>query len=249
MTARSDIAVNDKGWRRLSYTCRCGWVDWGHALPGGALALKKQLDSERSGWSGLDRMNIRLNGRPAYVIVYGQSMGPAPIKVSTERHWIVAKGLSDWQREEVGLGIYMSGSQTFEKMQGSFPFVIASGNSSFSAEDLVSNLIGFYAAFRNVSQNELRRICGEVSVEASYAIWDKHVPNGLHTYRNTEFKPILFSCDECESADKSFPDELAQLKAAAPGQLYVAPETRFIPGELVNASVPLQFDSSGRMHR
>ena len=249
MTTRSDIAPNDKGWRRLSYTCRCGWVDWGHALPGSARELKNQLDAERTRWPGLDRMSVRLNGRPAFVLVYGQRMGGFGLQVSTERQWIVVKGLSDWQREEVGLGIFMSASQTFESLQGSFPFSIVTGSSSFSAEDLVSNLIGFHSAFRGVNQDAMRRLCGEVSVEASYPVWDEHVPNGLHTYRNRDAKPILFPCGECESASKSFPSELSQLKAVPPGVLYVAPITRFIPGLLVNAGGTLDFDSSGRLRR
>lgn len=100
----------------------------------------------------------------------------------------------------------------------------ASGASSFSAEDLVSNLIGFYAAFRGVTQDALRRVCGEVSAEASYAVWDNHVPDGLQTYRNRGYTPILFPCSECKGADTSFPKELTQLKAATSGDLYVAPE-------------------------
>ncbi|WNG16084.1 hypothetical protein [Cystobacter fuscus] len=247
MTSRSDIKPNDRGWRRLSYTCRCGWVDWGHALPGSALALKKQLDAERGDEPSLRHLDVRLNGKPAFVLSYGQEMGRGPLRISTHRHWIVAKGLSDQQREEVGLGIFMSASHTFETMQGSFPFSIASGSSSFSVEDLVSNLIGFYSAFRGVSQDSMRRICGEVGVEASDQVWSEHTPQGLQTHRNRDFKPILFPCGECEKADTSFPQELSTLKAATPGFLYVAPQTRFIPGMLANAAVPLDFDSLGRM--
>jgi hypothetical protein len=247
MTTRSDIQPNARGWRRLGYTCRCGWVDWGHALPGSALELKKQLDAERTSWPGLGNMRVRLNGQPAFVLVYGQGMGGGPIRVSTERHWIVRKGLPPWQREQVGLGIFMSASHIFETLQGSFPFSVVTDSSSFSAEDLVSNLIGFYSAFRGVNQDAMRRLCGEVSVDASYQVWDGHVPRGLHTYRNRSYKPILFPCAECKGSDTSFPSELAQLKEASQGHLYVAPKKRFIPGMLVNAQTPLDFDSSGQM--
>ncbi len=62
MTERSDIEPNNRRWRRLSDTCRCGWVDWGHALPGSAVQLKHQIDSEQSGSTRLNRMNITFGG-------------------------------------------------------------------------------------------------------------------------------------------------------------------------------------------
>jgi len=64
----------------------------------------------------------------------------------------------------------MSASFGFEKLQGSFPFSIVSGASSFSPEDLVSNLISFCSAFMSIPQSRMRRICGEVSVEESYRV-------------------------------------------------------------------------------
>lgn len=98
MSARNDIKPNHRGWRRLSYTCRCGWVDWGHALPGSALQLKRQIDRERADWPLLAKMDVSLEGAPAYILVYGQAMGASFLQVSAQRHWIIKKGLSrtDW---------------------------------------------------------------------------------------------------------------------------------------------------------
>ena len=68
MTDRSDIEPNGRGWRRLSYTRRCGWVDWGHALPGNPLSLKRQLEAERATWPGLSRLVVRANGQPVMTV-------------------------------------------------------------------------------------------------------------------------------------------------------------------------------------
>lgn len=67
------------GFRRLSYTCRCGWIDWGHALPGGPRALRTQIDSEYTNWPELGQLTVTLAGAPAYVVHYGQGMGRGPI--------------------------------------------------------------------------------------------------------------------------------------------------------------------------
>lgn len=243
MSDRGDIAPNARGWRRLSYTCRCGWVDWGHALPGGALELKRQLDSERANWPGLSRVDITYNGRPAYIVIYGQAMSGFGITVSLQRHWVVLKGLSPKQKEQVGLGIFLAASHQFETLQSTFPFSLR--GSGYSMEDLVSNLIGFYSAFRGVSQDEMRRMCGEVGVEESYRVWDKHLPNGLGAIRNTTTRPILYPSEECPAGATGFPEELEELRAATPGGWFVVPARRYIDGMLINAGVRLEINSSG----
>jgi hypothetical protein len=251
MTSRSDIQANARGWRRLSYTCRCGWVDWGHALSGRAqdhnstAGLHTQINSERALWPGVDRLDITFGGHPAYVLVYGQSMGSARlgISVSTVRHWVIRKGLSAAERERVALGIFLSTSRGFENLQSSFPFTLLS-DSGYSAEDLVSNMIGFYAVFRGVSQAQMRQLCGEVSVAESLRIWDAHLPNGLGGLKNPTTRPILFPSGSC-TAGTRFPTELSSLVAESQGVRYRAPARRFIDGMLVNAGRPLAMDASG----
>jgi hypothetical protein len=251
MTSRADIAARPNGFRRLSYTCRCGWVDWGHALPGrpgahdSTAGLYQQITSERANWPGLDRIDIKYRGFPAYVVVYGQSMGSARlgISVSTVRHWVVRKGLSVAQKERVALGIFMSTSRGFENLQSSWPYGWVT-DSGYSAEDLVSNLIGFYTVFRGTSQDAMRQMCGQVSVEESYRIWDEHLPNGLGGIKNKTTRPIRFPCAECDRRD-SFPAELEGMVAEPQGALFRAPARRFIDGGLVNAGYPLDMDDRG----
>jgi hypothetical protein len=245
MTERSDIQPNAKGWRRLSYTCRCGWVDWGHALPGSAQSLKLQMDREQSDWPQLAQMKVFLEGSAAYIVAYGQSMGAGPIQVSTTRHWIVRKGLAPQQLQSVALAIFMQASMDFEDVQGSFPFSIKTSASSYSMEDLVSNLIGFHGAFSSLSQAQLRQMCGEVSVAESYRLWDAHLPNGLGGVRNRSFRPILFPCNECTTGSTAFPGLFTSIAAEPPGTLWVKLKDRFVDGRLVNARRTIDVSREG----
>jgi hypothetical protein len=248
MASRNDIQPDADGWRRLSYTCRCGWIDWGHALPRGAELLKRQIDTELTNWPELGQLNVTLNGSPAYVVNYGQEMGRGPIRFSTTRHWVVRKGLPLDVRRSVALGIFLNASYEFESLQGSFPFTVVSrGRSSFSIEDLISNLVGFYAAFNSISLARMRLICGEVSVSESFRIWDEHLADGLGALRNRGLTPIKFPCPECDAtqSDASFPSLFSSISTAPPGALWVRVKHRFIDGRLVNAGRALQVSSDG----
>lgn len=244
MTDRSDIEPNGRGWRRLSYTRRCGWVDWGHALPGNPLGLKRQLEAERATWPGLSRLVVRANGQLAFAINYGQAM----TGFSAERHWIVRKGLTGAARENAALGIFLSASFDLEGAQAAFPFSWVT-NSGFSAEDLVSNLLGFYNAFRGYSQDRQRAICGEVSVAESLRIWDEHLPHGLGAIKNRSLRPILFPTREGSTGrgDTDFPAEFTPIRPSPNGQDWIRLKDRFIPGQLVNAGGTIDVDAAGVM--
>jgi hypothetical protein len=247
MSSREDIVPRPpRKFRRLSYTRRCGWIDWGHASPRGALQLKEQIDQEKSGFHLLDRLSVTLEGAPAYIVSYGQSMGGMGLRVSAEAHWIVRKGLSRAQRESAALGIFMAASHRFEGLQASLPFSMFT-NSGYSAEDLLSNLIGFYSAFRSIPIERMRLVCGETSVAESLRIWDEHLPNGIGAIKNRTTRPVLFSVREGVSspADTSFPLVLTTIRASTSGTDWVAVRTRFIDGMLVNRGLPIDVSRSG----
>lgn len=242
MTDRNDIAPTASGWRRLSYTTRCGWVDWGHALPGGALELKRQIDSERGTSPLLANADVRFEGRPAYVLDYGQTMGPAGLRISTTRHWVVEKGLPRTQREAVALGIFLAASHQFEQLQATPPFSWVT-DSGYSAEDLVSNVIGFYSAFRNIPQVQMREICGESSVEESYRMWDTYLSNGLGAVKNRSTQPLLFGNNDAQG----FPIQLTTIQPLPEGHHWVRPERRFIDGRMISIRRGINVSRNGRV--
>lgn len=174
-------------------------------------------------------------------------MGASFLQVSAQRHWIIKKGLSRTDRMSAALGIFISASLGFEKLQGTFPFSIVSGASSFSPEDLVSNLIGFFSAFKSIPQSQMRRICGEVSVKESYRLWDKHLSRGFSGLRNRTFRPILFPSLKCNGGtnSSSFPAVLTSVRPMSSGVNWVRLKRRFVDGRLVNARRAIDVSSKG----
>ncbi len=252
MSDRNHIAPDQQQWRRLSYTCRCGWVDWGHALPDSAQRLKRQMDSERPEFNLHQYVNMTLADTPAYLLVYGQAMGIGKLRVSTDRHYVVRKSLSQTDRERAALAIFLQGSFEFEQLQGSFPFSILSGESSFSPEDMISDIIGFYSAFRLIPEADMRQLCGEVSVAESYRIWDRELPDGfskLHhkgpSATDHQLSPIYFPSQECSSDQTTFPPLFSSIQIAPSGTSWVQMKSRFIDRRFMNARKAIRVDRQG----
>lgn len=203
--------------------------------------------SEIGAWPGLEGLDIVFNDQPAFALYYGQRMGSARLNIyaSAARNWIAQKGLSVADRESAALAIFLKASFDFETMQSSFPYSLIT-NSGFSPEDIVSNIIGFYSAFRNIPQERMRTICGEVSVAESERIWDAHLPDGFSGLKNKTTRPILFPSNACQ--DTTFPPLLTSITPAAEGTTWTSLQDRFINGMLVNARVPLGVTTTGQVY-
>lgn len=248
MASREDI-----GARRIGYTRRCGWVDWGHAEPGGARKLLDQIRSEHGRDAALQEMDVSLEGKPAYLLTYGQGMGKRLFgsmhRISTDHPWVVRTGLTARERESVALAIFLTASQEFERLQGQFLWLWITRGSSFSVEDLVSNLIGFYAACRGYSVERLRQICGEVSLKESYRIWDRHTPNGISQVKNHSARPVLYPTIEGvrSPANLSFPMEFTTITPAPHGVSWIRPERGEISRRLVDRRAKINVLRDGRV--
>lgn len=201
----------------LVYTCNCGWLDTGHADSRsrrphvGAESLWRQMTTE----SGMPSQKSGANG---FKVTYTQDMRKYHVTAAETRDYFVAKGLSIEQKETVALAIFMEVSVGFETLQGSFPWAWvsrASKDSSFSEEDLVSDLIGFYVAVRPGIRP--RELCHAVSKEASLAVWDTYGSVGSN--KNHSFNPVFHPCDECKGAGR-FPAVLQQITPATKGRLF-----------------------------
>lgn len=244
MTSRADIETG-----RLRYTCNCGWVDWGHASPGGARRLWNQLQSESGSLEHMfEGVELQLNGHPAFFVWYAQSMGVAGRALATSaRQFVVRKSLSVRQRKAVALAIFQRVSMEFETMQGRFPWGVVSGPSSFSLEDLISNMIGFYRAVENYSEAQAKQWCVEVSRDASYDVYDANLQGGIGAYKSRSFtSPRFFPCEECEGPAQ-FPAQFSAISPAVSGADYVAVRYH-IPGALIRRGAILNFNSEGRFH-
>lgn len=108
------------------------------------------MDSEKN-FPGLDlpdRLKLEIDTGvrkvPAFVLSHEEQMSQFGLRASVGYYWAVQKGLSPIERQQVAYRIARDTSMLFENMQGSgvFARIPKTRNSSFSAEDLVSNLIG-----------------------------------------------------------------------------------------------------------
>lgn len=225
MTTYADI---ERG--RVGYTCRAGWIDWGHADGRGAGNLINMVAAGLHGAGVPANLDVRLNGSPAAVLSYKQTMGGTVPVVGTRvdlpagpKYWIVRKNLTRSTAVSVALGIFMAASVVFENWQRYAWGVVT--DSGMSAEDLVSNPVGFYRAANGLSRAQLGNLLGEVSVAESQRIWREHVGDGgLGAIKNTTFRPIYFPSEECGAGAGSLPPELERLRPSAEGMHWVRPK-------------------------
>ena len=89
----------------------------------------------------------------------------------------------------------MDVSTKFETKQDSFPYNWVT-DSGFSAEDLVSNVVGFYRAVLPQPDGaaDYVTLCQPVSKKEAQAIWQEFKAVGK--MKNTNFNPFLFPKDE-----------------------------------------------------
>ncbi len=166
MTSRSDIIDGNQSIGQkygLIYTKKCGWVDLGHANPEGALILWRQMQNEK------DSSSVTVG---YFRVTYKQMMGRNNLfKVGIIKKYDVKKGLSIADKKSVALSIFLDVSHSFESMQSNWLFRVVT-NSGYSAEDLASNLIGFYRAVE--PNRQYIQICEPVSKDVALQIWDKY---------------------------------------------------------------------------
>ena len=251
MTEFSDLKPDASGFRRVSYTCRYGFIDWGHASPGrpsdpnSLAALHRQLTTERNLSPMLEAVDVKLNGRPAFLVTYGMGMGKRvlglKLGLSTMGHWVVQRRLTAGQREQVALGMLRAATFQFETIQEKMGL-----SSGFSAEDLPSNMLGLISLFRGILAEKLRILLGEVDVQSSMTVWQRHLgAGGLGGLKNREFSPKLFPCEACKGKDTSPPALLSQARYAREGGLWVRVRDRYIDATLLTGHVPLDVDERG----
>ena len=199
MTARSDIPG------RLIYTCNCGWVDKGHA---NSASTRPHIGAQ-SLWSEIRSKSGARTKWPfeGYLVEYRQDMMKFGVGASYGGKYLVAQNLSLMEMESVALGIFLEVSFGFEDMQ-SWTFA---GNSSFSEEDIVSDLLGFYAVVR--PDLDVMKVCVPVSEAASLAVWD--ASGGLGKSRSVT--PVFHACEECKDTP-AYPPQLQQITPARKGK-------------------------------
>jgi hypothetical protein len=215
MTSRSDIIDGSQAIGKkygLIYTKRCGWVDFGHANPDGP-------DGANNLWDKILNEKDEGSGESEFFrITYKQLMGNKYIKMGIQKKYDIRKGIDVNDKKSVALSIFLDVSNEFESMQSGLPFRWVT-NSGFSAEDLVSNLIGFYRAVNPSVQYV--QMFQPVSKNLALQIWDRYGPVGNN--KNYSTAPYLYPVPPTQGGPMCgiLPTELNTIKPARPGILFI----------------------------
>jgi len=189
---------NENGIRegRYSYSCNCGWIDWGHASPPTAKRI-------------LRRVYVGIEDIPFVSSNYKVIRANIPqLGGGISRYIVVRRHMSLQEKKEVALGIFMELTEQFEAYQGSAFFGLEERifHSSFAEEDLPSNLIGFYVAVDLVNPNgrkdveinseqlkaKVRPICHAADNDEDDIRWSLDVWNeGYCCEKNRTWRPRL----------------------------------------------------------
>jgi len=215
MTSRSDIIDGTLAVGRkygLIYTRRCGWIDLGHANPDGP-------DGAKNLWDRILNEKDEGSEKPGFFrITYKQTMGNRYIKIGTQKKYDIKKGISEDNKKSVALAIFIDVSDTFESMQSSWPFKWIT-NSGYSAEDLVSNLVGFYRA---VNPNfPYIQSFQPISKPLALQIWDKYGAVGEN--KNFSMTPFLYPVPPAQGRPMRgiLPSVLNTIKPEKPGTFFM----------------------------
>lgn len=215
MTSRSDIIDGSQAIGRkygLIYTRKCGWVDLGHANPDGE-------DGAKNLWDKILNEKDEGSGKSEFFrITYKQMMGNKYIKMGMQKKYDIKKGIQVNDKKSVALSIFLDVSNAFESMQSGWPFRWVT-NSGYSAEDLVSDLIGFYRAV-NPSMPYVQ-IFQPVSKDLALQIWDRYGPVGNN--KNYSATPFLYPVPPAQGGPMCgiLPPELNTVQPAKPGILFM----------------------------
>ncbi|HEV7890517.1 MAG TPA: DUF4157 domain-containing protein [Pyrinomonadaceae bacterium] len=190
---------------RYSFSLNCGWIDWTHATPGLTINLitgvRRASDALRSAGTSATSstgqfVSPRMSARVPHV---GVVLSGATISVRLLRPLSADEVLS------VALSIFKKLSIAFETQQEWTDFL---GSSSFSQEDLVSNMISFYAAARRYNREQIEHYCRAFSREDS--LWEYRRTREFR--RNRSFMPV--------GATGPWPAELSNIDDSRASALY-----------------------------
>lgn len=230
MSERSDVkelatAINEK--HGLVYSEVLGWIDMGHAK---GTDIKVLLDRMQQG---------EMSDQPSYSVSYAQSMKLRSVGAcyGASTQWKIKRGRSLHERHSIALAMMMATARRFEGDVQGWPFNWFR-DSGFSAEDLVSDLLGFYTVARGTSYFPLLKI---VSKEKALRRWDHYGPIGK--YKNTTFQPLLFPDPDIEANKHAKPF----LSALPPFMMTIQPFSSFNNSTVIPAKTGIHAEFNWSM--
>jgi hypothetical protein len=194
-----------------SFSCRCGWIDWGHASPSEARTIKDRIRCEPELDLGSPDYKVIDIPTPLWANIFG--LVSIPIYQAGGLA-VVGRHLSEQEQKQVALGIFMAVEEQAEDFQLRLEQWSLT-KSGYSLEDLSSDLIGFYVAWetdKGISPDQLRQLvglerhppCYVLNIKDSVAVFEAFEKGGFLDEKNREWKPyqIPSGCDSTEDVIK-----------------------------------------------
>jgi Domain of unknown function (DUF4157) len=190
---------------RYSFSSNCGWIDWSHADPSLVNTLITRVRNASNALQSLGSSPTSATGDLSTPTMTSSVPHVGLVLSNASMSVRLLRSLSADEIIAVALSLFKKLSVIFETQQQWTDLI---GNSSFSQEDLPSNLIGFYRAARGYSKSDIGRFCGELSVDASLTEYDRD-----HDFeRNRSFTPVGIS--------GTWPAELSTINDSHSSALY-----------------------------
>ena len=149
------------------YTCLSGWIDWSHAVPDRMDLTNLWAQFPHSVRKGQEPLRLcPLPGKKGYQIGYDASLSlnwkvKAGMKVlglpTVFRYEVKDFGFDEEKYKRTALHIYQKGCEYVERVQ---LLMESMHHSSFSYEDLASNLLAFYMHVEGWNREAAMRRCG-----------------------------------------------------------------------------------------
>ncbi|MCX6598067.1 MAG: DUF4157 domain-containing protein [Acidobacteria bacterium] len=219
---------------RYSYSTNCGWIDWSHADPGMTMQLIQAVQDAS------DRMAAGGSTTPESVdapqmTAHAPYVGILLSGVTPVAH--IKRPLSKDEVLSVSLQLFMLQSLGFEALQA---WTDGAGHSSYSEEDLPSNMLAFYMGARGFTRARIERTCD---------VWDAArtlTEFQGHTFvRNHTFRPLSLP------SGGSWPADLNTITPAVTnGPLMDSPDAVFetTGGTFTRSLEGYELINSGRLH-
>lgn len=159
-----------------SFSNNCGWIDWGHSNPGLAKKLIANVQQASD--------NLRSGALSTTPTMAAKKFGV--VFSSTSMEVTLARPLAPEEVLAVSLSMFQNLSVIFEIQQ---EWTDLLSGSSFSQEDLPSNMISFYRAAKDFSTDDIKKFCDAQGVDVSL----KEYERDSDFPKNRTFMPVGIS--------------------------------------------------------
>lgn len=212
------------------YSCLCGWIDNAHASMGDS-DDDIRLDVGENWKQFPPGVNSRRSpGNQGWLLNYRQPVGLMSnvAKLTFPTQWFIRdlKGDRDAYRG-VALRLYQRGNEHLEALQAATDFI---KQSSFSYEDLSSNLIAWYRGVMGFTRARVKEVCQVISAADSLALAQAINIDQIHEKNREWGKALLFNdrCEACKGRGakaSGWADMPAEFATVRPGAVTLTPGT------------------------